>query len=499
MSASKHKKKHRNKRKTEKSILAVKTEKTQLKKRKRFIGYVIVATCAVIATAAGVFFITGIYLRILPAVRIGGIGYPVRDFNYLYRSTYLSFYDENESNISAYLDIEKPLSEQICTLEISLTWAQYFQNEALSQLQYITAMCDAASDEGFALSAEDIEEIDYNISTIAITAESFGYSLNDYLALIYGDGNNQKTIRTIMEKSMMADRYSTTQRANFSFSEEELYRYYSENSMNYNTVSYLYAIVTVADSAKTGITAEIAMEDAFNKAQIIAAADSEEIFRRSVLELTGNEATSATTTLQNLNKTYFDWLTDPKRMEGDTNYWEQSNSYYVFFFNGSTDNNYNTISVRHIMIAVEDSDSDGAYGEDEIDTAYRKLMSIRDMWIESGGSEERFAELAREYSEDGNSSDGGGLYEGIYKGQMTDSFDKFCFETHEYGDSAIIYVQNWNYTGYHLIYYVGEGEPSWRILADNAMRDEAYAEWTGQLLSQYKASKTFMYRYIMEM
>ena len=127
------------------------------------------------------------------------------------------------------------------------------------------------------------------------------------------------------------------------------------------------------------------------------------------------------------------------------------------------------------------------------------VVDVEDEWLAGEATEESFAALATEHSEDEGSAENGGLYEGIFKGQMVEEFDAFCFGGHKKGDYAIVYGESTAYAGYHLVYFVGEdAAPYSRTLADSDLRSEAYNNALSALTDGLSAERTFMWRYVMK-
>ena len=104
-------------------------------------------------------------------------------------------------------------------------------------------------------------------------------------------------------------------------------------------------------------------------------------------------------------------------------------------------------------------------------------------------TEESFAALATEYSEDDGSKTLGGLYENVYKGQMVENFDAFCFADHQPGDTDMVSAVASNYAGYHIIYYVGEGELYSNYIARIRKSSEDTETWYAALTENYQASE----------
>ena len=164
-----------------------------------------------------------------------------------------------------------------------------------------------------------------------------------------------------------------------------------------------------------------------------------------------------------------DWLTDSARQAGDTTVIEASNDagYYAVMFLGSNDNTeVPTVNVRHILISTSDSVTaeDARSQIEEIQAEY-----------EEDPTEEHFAELAETYSSDTGSNTNGGLYENVAPGQMVEEFNDWIFaDNRQAGDVGIVETDY----GCHLMYFVGDGEYSYRdTLVVNALMQAEYDEW----------------------
>jgi predicted nucleotidyltransferase len=88
-----------------------------------------------------------------------------------------------------------------------------------------------------------------------------------------------------------------------------------------------------------------------------------------------------------------------------------------------------------------------------------------------------FAELAKANSDD--NADAGGLYEEVYKGQMVKEFEDWCFDpARKPGDTGVVKTTY----GYHIMYFVGEGESYRRHQILHELKDAAYDEWAEQIV-----------------
>ncbi len=98
-------------------------------------------------------------------------------------------------------------------------------------------------------------------------------------------------------------------------------------------------------------------------------------------------------------------------------------------------------------------------------------------------TEERFAELAKKYTDDRGSEYLGGLYENIEKGEMVEEFEEWCYDTsRKAGDVDIIKTDY----GYHIIYFIGDGLPAWKAAAYNALLNEYFDDIVIEYSKKYE-------------
>ena len=250
------------------------------------------------------------------------------------------------------------------------------------------------------------------------------------------------------------------------------------------------------DKAVTGETAaedEAAEPLRFGDAAMDAAADR---FDEAVAsQVDGARSTRSSTTKGSSLGAYKDWMTGSRQL-GDAAVIENDGSgYYVVLFLSRDDNHYPLAQVRHILVKAE-ADESGAYTEEAKAAAREKAEEIYAQWQAGDKTEDSFAALANEMSEDAGSNTRGGLYDAVAKNQMVEEFDAFCFGGHKPGDTAIVYGETSSYAGYHIMYYVGEGQLYSDYIAESAMRSEALQAWLTELSSGYEAVTGFGYRLV---
>lgn len=63
------------------------------------------------------------------------------------------------------------------------------------------------------------------------------------------------------------------------------------------------------------------------------------------------------------------------------------------------------------------------------------------------------------------------------------------------GDTDVVYVSSSNYSGAHVLYYVGEGEQYNISLADNVQKQEDYDNWMNEREPNYAVKTKFAFRF----
>ena len=130
------------------------------------------------------------------------------------------------------------------------------------------------------------------------------------------------------------------------------------------------------------------------------------------------------------------------------------------------------IDVRHILVTVKggttDENGTKVYSDEEWETCRQEAQAILDQWLSGEATEESFALLATQKTEDPGSQTTGGLYTMVYEGQMVPTFNDWCFdESRQPGDYGMVKT---NY-GYHVMYFVFGEEAWYRYAEQDAMTD----------------------------
>lgn len=122
-----------------------------------------------------------------------------------------------------------------------------------------------------------------------------------------------------------------------------------------------------------------------------------------------------------------------------------------------------TVNVRHILF-LSDPNEDGTATDEEKANAKARAEELLAA-AQANPSEDYFAELAKENSQDPGSKDNGGLYEYVAPGTMVEEFNDWCFDAaRQPGDTDIVETPY----GYHVMYFVAQ-IAEWKTTAVNGI------------------------------
>lgn len=498
MSASREKRLRRELREAEANsdtVKKVKKKKTQMNivraKKIKSVIYSAIAIVLVLVFALLVFVNSGFMQVHATALTVGTHDLTPAEFNYFYQDTYYNVY----STYSSYglwnymVDTTKDIESQECfASENGGTWAEYLTDTASQTALQTYALYDAAMEAGYQLDEETQASLDSMTETLASYAEASGMkNADDYLEASYGKGASVESYVNYLTVQQIASGYAAEKQESFTYTDDELRKYYDENAQTYDKVTYrIFSVATENDdSAAAKETAEAmaaeltSTEDSFVKAaasyapedQAASYEDESYTLRR------GYTYTSCSTD-------YADWLFSENRVAGESEVFATDSGYSVVMFVSRDNNDYETVNVRHILVKVGATGEDGTSTSEDWDACLEAIEAIEQQWNDSDKTEETFAELANENSEDTGSNTNGGLYEDVYKGRMQVPFEDWCFaDGRQVGDTGIVKTDY----GYHFMYYSGTGDLYWKTLADSGIRSEDYTAWYTEYSSNYTA------------
>lgn len=440
------------------------------------------------------------------AVTINGEKYTAAEVNYYYKSVYRSFLSNYSSYLSVFgLDTSKSLKDQTCSMTDGGTWYDYFLNQALEQMSAVHAMVDSAAKEGYKYPDSVQSDVDSGMKTLDSAAKSNGYSTAQYLSALYGSTMTRKVYQAQLLLSTQAQNYSQNYENSLKYTTDDLTAAYKADTNSYDMVDCEYVKVDGAAASKTDANGKATdATDAEKKTALENAkklADS--IYSQykaggSLSKLAeANKDTAAYTSSD--STTYSDatlqkWLFDSSRKSGDSAVLDDStnSAYYVVVFRSRFRPEYDTVNVRHILI--KPATGTKAEGEDGYEAeqtqlkaeAKKKAEDLLAKWKAGEATEDSFAALAKENSEDtGTASDGGLIPQVSKSSSLVDSFKNWCLEKHNPGDTGIVESTY----GYHIMYFVGTDLPYWQTQVTSSLKNKDFNTWYSGLTKDYTAKQ----------
>ncbi len=452
-------------------------QKAKRKKAKYTLAKVIVALCVVLCIVLTVFEM-GFTYRTMKAAEVDGTEYSVAEYNWLYTTTvyevYNNYYNTYGELAAYFFNPNSPLSEQ--SYSEGKTWADYIKERTDNTLVEMTALYNASlADETFELTEEDLAGVDAEWEGVKTYAKEYGYtSANAYAEASYGRGVNEKVFRDMYTRYITAFTYAEHYMTSQEVTSADIDAYYAENAEDFDSASY--KVYSVSGSAAEDEDKEAAMAAAKEKAEKILSGED--------TETAGSDYSSMVKS--GVNELYADWVFDAARQSGDKEIFETESGYYVVEFVELVDIHYDTVDVRHILVTPEKSGD-----EESLKAALEKAEGYKAEW-DKNPTEENFAELAKKYSADGSSVNGG-LYENVYKGQMVKEFEDWCFDAaRKPGDCEIIETTY----GYHIMFFSATGENYYEYAIDNAVRGDRYSKHLDSLVDGVEVNALFGEKYV---
>ena len=500
---------------TDKKTLAMEKEAREKAKQKRRWT---LGTIAVILLTAFIFFLNSNLLYKVTALTVADEEYSASQMSYYYAEQYYYMANQYGGYASLFgLDTSNGingLDDQTCAISSEeMSWRDYFIQTAESTLVQEKALRDYAAENGIELDQDDLDAVEANFDGMDEYASSQGFaSVDNLFAANYGPGVNADLVRSAYRDSALAVKALTSYTDSLEFTQEEIDQTYADynGEQDYFNYAYYYVIaetteVTGEDGETTSEVSDEALAAAEDTANAILDAylsgEEEDYVERLdtavAAQVEGASATQPGKTQGASLGSYKDWMMDSARQAGDATVTADSSGsgYYVVVFLSRDNNDYNMAQVRHILIKAV-ADEDGNYTDEAKAEALAKAEEILAEYEAGDKTEESFAALAEEYSEDTGSNTNGGLYDAVTKGQMVDEFDKFCFEGHKAGDTAIVYGESGSYAGYHVMYYVGEGENYADYIARSDLENQAVSQWLTDITSGYTPVEGFGMRLV---
>lgn len=424
------------------------------------------------------------------------------------------------------LDLTKPLNEQVHDEETGKTWADYFVEAALEQARSNYKLYDMAQADGYTLSDDEQAQIKYDMQTLDFYAQIYGYKkTDDYLKATYGFGSDVDSYTEYTTVSTIASSYYNKYKTELTYTDEDIRGYEKDKEVEYSSFDFATYYIAASSFQKGGTKDEhghtvytdeekaAAIAEAKAIAEELAKNDSVPTLDKAIkaLEINAKNENAASTKYADtrytsISEVYRDWLAEEGRQENDIKVFENEvtssdphaeedektvGGYYVVVYQGRDDNMRHLANVRHLLVKFEggkkDDDGHTVYSDEEKATAKAEAEKYLKEWADGEATEESFIELVKKNSDDGSASTGG-LFEDIHKNSdYVPTFLNWAIdETRKAGDTEVIESEY----GYHVMYYVGDGELTYRdYMIQEDLRAKDTEAWYEGLLKDVTITK----------
>ena len=419
------------------------------------------------------------------------------------REHYNQWYTAYGENASMYMALSGlsttlPLNEQVIDEETGETWADNFLQQALEKAKSDYALYDKAMAEDFKLSEEDESSLELTIEQLELYAMYYGYSnANQYLRALYGYGSTVESYEEYCKISYIASAYYNENKDALTYDDAAIRAEDEKDANKYSSFSFAYYYLSSssfltggtedADGKKTYTQEE--KDAAVKKAEetangLLTAKDAEELDNAiKALSINASNSSAASTKQElvmysSIPELMQSWIADKSRendnitviasestsKDADGNEVKTINGYYVVLFQERDDNLRPLADVRHLLVQFEGgttgTDGNKTYSDAEKAKAKEEAEKLLQQWKDGDATEDSFIALVKEKTDDTASKETGGLYEGIHResGYVENFKDWAVDAERKTGDTGIVETDY----GYHIMYYVGDGELTYR-------------------------------------
>lgn len=502
----------------------------QLSKTKKVVGKVIAIVLAIaigIGAFGGVLNFFGIPQKVIKInVKDTACKFTVAEFNFFYYNVWNNLCSTAQQyayyGMDMGYDYTKSPAKQTLTKDTAssigldfdaigveeATWADAIRYLAANQIVEIKYFANLAEKEGLTLTEDELAEIDTEIESARTNAKNNDYSLDRWFRTNLGNGIDEKVVRQVYEEQYLAQKYYEKYEADTTaaITEAQINDKYNADKDSFDLVDIRYyefttKTPTLADDATTEekeAATKKAQEETKAKAEAFLANVKDEASfiseAKKAILTADNKSTKDPDEVTNYNDaTYAEleqysedgakWVYDDARQVGDKTVIDLGNGSYAVVYMVTLphkDMSVYSHAVRHILVAFPEDEETGETKKlttSEKATYKAKAQEILDEYLKNP-TEENFANLAKEKTEDPGSKDNGGLYEDLNADtSFVEPFkDWYLDASRKAGDTGIIETDY----GYHVMYYSKATGVTWSENVKSMILSEAieklYAE-----------------------
>ncbi len=450
--------------KTEKTVKTrydMKMEKRKEAKKREKREQAIWKCAGIVVLIAIIAFIASFPIRKYMAMNetvctIGGRAINRVEYDYYYHIVKNAYINNYGSVLSYYgmdvNDIENQMYDDV------LTFKQFFEKGAVDRIKQTIALETEMANEGYTL--DITEQYDEYIQTIKDGAKESDMSVGAYYKVLLGEFATEKRVEKLIKETLLVSEFSDYKQNGFEPTDDQIEARYSEDADDYDVFDYkMVRIDAELPDAPTELADENAVvaEDGTytpSQAEIDAAMDAaQELADEAETTIFEDGEVHEAEKASVINYQIRNWMVDPSRKEGDTTIVEAelSNSYFVVGFTSRYKDETPTLSLR----IISTNEDNGA--------------QILSEYAAAGSTEEAFISLYDKYAEDQTVE--GGLYEGITGAALPGDLSTWANNASRVAGEVTSYYDEAAAITY-VVYYVGEGKPSWYYSIKNILMSE---------------------------
>ena len=418
----------------------------------------------------------------MTAVTVDGEKFSAAEVDFYYRSTVDTY-----SQYFSYLGVDpnKDLDSQ--KYDETQSWGDFLRDAAVNSLHQTAAMYHTAVADGYTLDEQSQKELDDYSASIDTYCSENAMTRDQFLQTRFGDKMTNEIFMKHTEMMFVASAYMAEQKADTTYSEEELTSYYNEHKADIDRADYEVLTINADYSVIEGYDAENPPEDGYTDAQTKEATEAAHekalaLQKRAEagesLEALGKEigdryyssktnASFADYTMYAFNE----WVFDDARTSGEIGLVEdtEKNTYYIVKMNQRYRPEYSTVNAGQIFFPAANSGlqpgQEGyeealqlnlAKAQEDAETALNKYRSgsksFEEFAAEMGAQNSMMTQLTRG------------------SGKVAPEVDLWLFnDARTVGDTDTIATAN----GYALVSFEGTDVPAWQVRCSEGL----YNQW----------------------
>lgn len=510
MSASREKKQRQAAGPSEKYLQA---QKQQAARKQKTIVYTAIGVVIAALVAALLIWDSNFFRARATAATVGGENLSVAELCYYYYTARM-----NEFYVYNYLGYAAPSDSDVRDNTTGQTYRDYFLQTALDSAQRTAALADEARRNGHT-EADVKDSLDAQIKNLKAQAAANNISYSSYLKAMYGAYMSDGVYEKLYAQNLLANLAGNEKYTELldSYSEADLKAYYEadDHADTLDTFEYSYLYFAPAAVDEKDADGNDRDEDTVKEEKEAALAKARENAEEALEAVKGGSSISSQAEKYELIDAYYgDGETivgissAPSSVReklasmqaGDAELVNNGESgYYVVTLLSRKLAEDPTKDVRHILALAETTTdqngklvapTDGAWA-----AAKEKIEAIQAEYEAGAKTEDSFAALANEKSDDGDGTTGG-LYSKIGPNdEYVPEFLEWIYtDGRSVGDTGIVRHDAGDstngYWGYHFMYLVGDNEPVWMRDTREALATEDANAWVAELKGNYEAALT---------